>query len=57
VHDLCATVREMGAATEWLDLVQRETGLIFALTRLAAEERKAAREAATTDPTTGEAMA
>jgi hypothetical protein len=53
VHDLCATVREMGAATEWLDLVQRETGLIFALTRLAAEERKAARET-TTDPTTGE---
>jgi hypothetical protein len=37
-------VREYDAATEWLDLIQRETGLLFAMARLAAEARKAARE-------------
>ena len=44
LHDLCAVVREHDAATEWLDLIQRETGLLFAMARLAAEARKAARE-------------
>ena len=44
LQELCAVVREYGAATEWLDLIQRETGLLFAMARLAAEARKAARE-------------
>ena len=44
LHDLCAAVREGDATSEWLDLIQRETGLLFAMARLAAEARKAARE-------------
>lgn len=39
-------VREAGCAREWLDLTERETGHLMALCRLAAEQRKEAREAA-----------
>lgn len=41
--DLTSTVREFDAAGEWLDLVQREYGLLMALTREAAEKRAAER--------------
>lgn len=42
--DLGATVRELGGAAEWLDMVQREYGLLMAMARLSADERRAARE-------------
>jgi hypothetical protein len=42
--DLVAAVAERGCAVEWLDLIEREYGLLMAMTRLCAEERKAARE-------------
>lgn len=37
--DLTSEVRESGAASEWLDMIQREYGLLMALTREAAERR------------------
>jgi hypothetical protein len=37
-------VRELGGAAEWLDMVQREYGLLMAMARLSADERRAARE-------------
>lgn len=49
LHDLCAAVREADATSEWLDLIQRETGLLFAMARLAAEARKAARNEGNTN--------
>lgn len=41
--DLTSAVREADAAAEWLDLIQREYGLLMALTREAAEKRADAR--------------
>ena len=43
--DLGAAVRELGAARAWLDVCERETGLIMAMARLSAEERRDARAA------------
>lgn len=51
MHELCAAVREMGCSAEWLDLLVREIGLLMALCRIAAEERRAEREAAKIDLT------
>lgn len=42
--DLADFVREHGCAAQWLDIVERETGYLMALCRLAAEQRKEARE-------------
>lgn len=50
--DLGATVRELSAQREWLDLLEREFGLIMAMARLAADRQREARE--TVDPETGE---
>lgn len=41
---LGAGVREMGAAREWLDMIEREFGLLMAMTRLAAERQKEERD-------------
>lgn len=49
--DLSGAVRELGAQREWLDLVQREYGLLFAMAMRANEAR---REAAQHDTETGE---
>lgn len=49
--DLTSAVREQDAAGEWLDLVQREYGLLMAMTRMAAEQRAAT----LADQETGEA--
>jgi hypothetical protein len=38
--DLVAMVAERGCAMEWLDLIEREYGLLMALTRLCAEQRR-----------------
>jgi hypothetical protein len=50
--DLGAAVRELGAQREWLDMLEREYGLLMAMTRLAAERQREAREQV--DPETGE---
>ena len=42
--DLGAKVRELGAAREWLRMVEREHGLLMAMARLASEQRRAERE-------------
>ena len=42
--DLADYVREHSCATAWLDLLDREHGYVMALTRLAAEKRREARE-------------
>ena len=41
---LADEVRERDCAADWLDLTERETGYLMALCRLAAEQRKEARE-------------
>lgn len=41
--DLSSVVREWGCAGAWLDLVDREFGLLVALSRKLNEDRKAAR--------------
>lgn len=38
--DLAATTVELDVVSDWLDLVERETGHLMAMTRLAAEKRK-----------------
>lgn len=50
--DLTHAVREMGAAGQWLSMLDREIGLVMALARVSSEERRAARESV--DPQTGE---
>lgn len=45
VLDLAAYVAEQGAARDWLRLLDTEYAYIHALTRLAAEKRKEARDA------------
>lgn len=42
---LVETVRRLGAAREWLDLLERETGFLMASARLASEQRKEKRAA------------
>lgn len=42
--ELGASVKELGAQQAWLDLVEREIGLLMAMARLAAEERQAQRQ-------------
>lgn len=42
--DLGSTVREWSAQQQWLDMVERELGLLMAMARLAAEERAARKE-------------
>ena len=42
--DLGSTVKELGAQQQWLDMVEREMGLLMALARLTAEERAEARK-------------
>lgn len=37
--DLTSTIREADGAGEWLDMIQREYGLLMAMTREAAEKR------------------
>lgn len=39
--DLGSTVRELGAQREWLRMMDREAGLILAMTRAASEQRRA----------------
>lgn len=43
--DLVHEVTERNARREWLDLIERESGYIMALTKLSAEKRKEARDA------------
>jgi hypothetical protein len=38
--ELADHVRELGAASEWLDMVEREYGLLIAMARKTAEERR-----------------
>jgi hypothetical protein len=38
-------VRELGCESDWLTLIEAEYGLIFAMTRLAAERQKEERDA------------
>jgi gamma-glutamyl:cysteine ligase YbdK (ATP-grasp superfamily) len=45
LHDLCFAVRESAAASRWLDMIQREYGLLMAMARLCAEQRAAERTA------------
>lgn len=47
--DLSGTARELGASRVWLELVEREWGLLLAMARLASEKRREAH-----DPETGE---
>ena len=42
--DLGSAVKELGAQQAWLDMVEREIGLLMAMARLAAEERQQQRE-------------
>jgi hypothetical protein len=42
--DLSSSVNEAGAAADWLDLIEREYGLIMAMARVCAEERRASKE-------------
>jgi hypothetical protein len=42
--DLGALVREMGAQQQWLDMVEREIGLLMAMSRLAAEKKQEERD-------------
>lgn len=42
--DLVAAVAERGCAAAWLDLIEREYGLLMALCRLCAEERRATKD-------------
>lgn len=44
--DLVHVVTEKRCASDWLDLVERETGYLMAMARLCAEQRKEAKEAA-----------
>jgi hypothetical protein len=44
VVSLSAEVREADVSREWLDLMQREYGLLMAMTRLAADEARRAAE-------------
>jgi hypothetical protein len=44
LHDLDSTVRELGCAPQWLDLIEREFGYVIAATRLEAQERAERRE-------------
>lgn len=47
--DLTSCVREWGCASAWLDLIDREFGLLTAMARKVNEERRAARLAAAHD--------
>jgi len=38
--DLGASVREAAAQQQWLDMIEREAGLMIAMTRMAAEKRQ-----------------
>lgn len=49
--DLSSSVRELGASREWLEMVEREYGLLFAMAMRAAEAR---RDTAQHDTETGE---
>jgi len=42
---LATEVRRLGAAREWLDLLEREAGYLIACARLAVEKKKGEREA------------
>jgi len=42
--DLVHEVTERDARREWLDLLEKEAGYLMALTKLAAEKRKEARD-------------
>lgn len=50
--DLGGTVRELGAAADWLALIERELGLVMAMTRLAAEKRREQYDTETGEVTT-----
>jgi hypothetical protein len=52
LRDLCDAVRELGVHGDFLALVRDEWGLLMALLRKLAEERRVAREVM--DPNTGE---
>lgn len=52
--DLTAQVREWACASAWLDLLEREHGLLIAMARKLNEERRAAALAAQTPDTTTE---
>jgi hypothetical protein len=54
IVSLGGAVREAGAAREWLDMVEREYGLLLAMARLAAEQARESRERV--DPETGEVL-
>jgi hypothetical protein len=43
--ELVHVVTELGARSEWLDLIEREHGYLIALARLTAEKRKEERDA------------
>lgn len=45
LSDLADYVREEASTRQWLELLEREHGYVIALTRLAAEKAKEAREA------------
>lgn len=42
--ELAARVRELSAASEWLDLIEREHGYLMAKARLISEQRREARQ-------------
>lgn len=44
--DLGAAVRELEAEREWLEMIEREYGLLMAMARLAADRRREQRDAA-----------
>lgn len=44
--DLVHVVTEKKCASDWLDLVERETGYLMAMARLCVEQRKEAKEVA-----------
>lgn len=53
---LVGEVSERHCRREWLDLVEREHGYLLALARLAAEQRRAARDAAVATTEDGEVI-
>ena len=43
--DLTEWIRERDARTEWFDMVEREDGLLLAVTRVTADQRREMKEA------------
>lgn len=52
--DLGAAVRELDASGEWLDMLEREYGLIMAMARIAADRQREIKEQV--DQETGEVI-